>query len=61
VGVAVVSYDGGMFFGLNADERSTQDLDVLADGIEEALQGLTELAHREPSVALPGSAAAGRG
>ncbi len=44
VGVAVVSYDGKIFFGLNGDERSTPDLDVLADGIDSALQGLAELA-----------------
>jgi diacylglycerol O-acyltransferase / wax synthase len=44
VGVAVVSYDGKVFFGLNGDERSAPDLDVLARGIEAALEDLRELA-----------------
>ncbi len=34
VGIAVVSYAGGMTFGLGADRTSTPDLDVLAEGIE---------------------------
>jgi diacylglycerol O-acyltransferase / wax synthase len=44
VGVAVVSYDGQVFFGLNGDERAMPDLDVLAQGIERALGELRELA-----------------
>ncbi|HEU0024170.1 MAG TPA: wax ester/triacylglycerol synthase family O-acyltransferase [Thermoleophilaceae bacterium] len=44
IGVAVVSYDGKVFFGLNADERSTPDLDLLADGIGGALNELREVA-----------------
>ena len=40
VGVAVVSYDGQVFFGLNGDQRSMRDLDVLADGIEAAIAEL---------------------
>jgi WS/DGAT/MGAT family acyltransferase len=43
LGVAVVSYDGKVFFGLNADESAT-DLDTLARGIESAIEELTELA-----------------
>jgi WS/DGAT/MGAT family acyltransferase len=43
-GVAVVSYDGQVFFGLNADERTNPDLDVLAGGIETGLAELGELA-----------------
>jgi diacylglycerol O-acyltransferase len=34
VGIAVVSYDGKVVFGLNADRVAVPDLDVLADGIE---------------------------
>jgi hypothetical protein len=37
VGIAVVSYDGNVFFGLNADQRAVPDLDVLARGIEAAV------------------------
>jgi WS/DGAT/MGAT family acyltransferase len=44
VGVAVVSYDGRVFFGLNGDERTMRDLDVLAHGIETAIGELRALA-----------------
>jgi len=44
VGVAVVSYDGKVFFGLNGDERAMPDLDTLARGIETALEELRALA-----------------
>jgi WS/DGAT/MGAT family acyltransferase len=44
VGVAVVSYNGSVFFGLNGDRRATPDLDVLAGGIESALGELRALA-----------------
>jgi WS/DGAT/MGAT family acyltransferase len=50
LGVAVVSYDGKLFFGLNADQRSTPDLGVLAEGIEAALAQLLELAGGEPAL-----------
>jgi diacylglycerol O-acyltransferase / wax synthase len=44
VGIAVFSYDGRVFFGLNADRDSVPDLDVVADGIENALHDLLEVA-----------------
>ncbi|HEY7457063.1 MAG TPA: wax ester/triacylglycerol synthase family O-acyltransferase [Solirubrobacterales bacterium] len=44
VGVAVVSYDGKVAFGVNADRAEVPDLDVLRDGIEEALAELGRLA-----------------
>jgi len=44
VGVAVVSYDGRVFFGLNGEQRTTPDLHILADGIELALGDLRQLA-----------------
>jgi WS/DGAT/MGAT family acyltransferase len=50
LGVAVVSYDGKLFFGVNADQRSTPDLGVLAEGIEAALAQLLELAGGEPAL-----------
>ena len=34
VGVAAVSYDGEVTFGLNADRATVPDLDVLTGGIE---------------------------
>jgi diacylglycerol O-acyltransferase len=44
VGVAAVSYDGLLTFGLNADRATVPDLNVLRDGIEEALAELRRLA-----------------
>jgi diacylglycerol O-acyltransferase / wax synthase len=40
VGIAVVSYAGGVVFGLNADEDAVPDLDVLRAGIEASLDEL---------------------
>ncbi len=40
VGIAIVSYNGGIVLGLSADCDSTPDLHVLAEGVEE---GFTEL------------------
>jgi diacylglycerol O-acyltransferase / wax synthase len=40
VGVAVVSYDGNVTFGLNADHASVPDLGVLREGVEENLHQL---------------------
>jgi diacylglycerol O-acyltransferase / wax synthase len=51
LGVAVVSYDGQVFFGLNGDARTAADLDVLSTGIAAAIGELKQLA--EPSPALP--------
>jgi WS/DGAT/MGAT family acyltransferase len=50
VGIAVVSYDGNLFFGLIADRDGVADLDVLSQGIARAIAELRELAaHGEPS------------
>jgi hypothetical protein len=43
VGVAVVSYDGKVFFGVSADD-GVDDLDDLTAGIEASIAELTELA-----------------
>jgi diacylglycerol O-acyltransferase / wax synthase len=40
VGVAVVSYDGQVFFGLSADAALGADLDLVAGGIEATLDAL---------------------
>ena len=52
VGVAAVSYDGLLTFGLNADRATVPDLDILRDGIEEALAELQRLAGSEPRLGL---------
>jgi diacylglycerol O-acyltransferase / wax synthase len=44
VGVAAVSYDGQVTFGLNADRATVPDLDALERGIEAALAELLRLA-----------------
>jgi diacylglycerol O-acyltransferase / wax synthase len=44
VGVAILSYDGRVTFGLIADRDTVPDLDVLRDGIEESLDELLALA-----------------
>lgn len=51
VGVAAVSYDGTVTFGLNADRATVPDLDVLRDGIEAALGELRHLAGSDPGPA----------
>jgi diacylglycerol O-acyltransferase / wax synthase len=45
LGIAVFSYDGKVFFCLNADRDSVPDLDVAAIGIEQSLHALVDLAH----------------
>jgi diacylglycerol O-acyltransferase len=46
VGIAVVSYAGGLVFGLGADRVSTPDLDVLAAGVQSSLDELRRAARR---------------
>lgn len=51
LGVAAVSYDGTVTFGLNADRSAVPDLDVLQRGIEASLDELSELARAQPASA----------
>lgn len=44
VGVAVVSYDGRLYFGLNADRDAVPDLELMRAGIEETLHDLARVA-----------------
>ena len=44
VGIAIVSYDGELAFGINADATAMGDLDVLVSGLEGALSELRALA-----------------
>jgi hypothetical protein len=44
LGVAVVSYDGDVTFGLNADRDAVPDLDAFRSGIEESLAELRQAA-----------------
>jgi hypothetical protein len=50
VGVAVISYDGQVFFCVNADRDATPDIEVLSEGIVGAFEELREgAAAAEPS------------
>jgi len=51
VGIAVVSYDGGLTFGINADYETVPDLAVLAGGIADALTELYALSGPQPVTA----------
>ncbi|WP_308280108.1 WS/DGAT/MGAT family O-acyltransferase [Pseudonocardia oceani] len=42
VSIGITSYDGGVFYGLNADRDAMPDVDVLAASMGEALQELKE-------------------
>ena len=53
VGVAALSYDGKVFFGINADRSTVPDLDALRAGIEESLEDLKALARGESAVSVP--------
>ena len=46
VAIGLTSYDGGVFYGLNADRDAMPDLDVLADCLERALTELAETVDR---------------
>jgi diacylglycerol O-acyltransferase / wax synthase len=48
--IAIMSYDGGMDFGLLGDYDAMSDLDVLAEGIEGALAELLLLARRHKRI-----------
>jgi WS/DGAT/MGAT family acyltransferase len=53
VGLAVFSYDGRLFFCLNADRDSMPDLEVLAEGISVSLEEMGDLATGAGSVVDP--------
>ena len=53
VSIGLISYDGGVFYGLNADRDSMPDLDRLAALIEQSLQELVDTAPRPPRLAGP--------
>lgn len=44
LGVAAVGYNGGVYFGLNADPETVPDLDLMRAGIEEAIHDLSRVA-----------------
>ena len=48
LGIAVMSYDGRLDFGLNGDWDALADIDLLADDLRASLLELTEAASRAP-------------
>jgi diacylglycerol O-acyltransferase / wax synthase len=59
--IAIMSYNGGIDFGLLGDYDALPDIDVIADGIADSLEELLEVARRgKPGVPVsePASAAA---
>jgi hypothetical protein len=42
VSIGLTSYNGGVFYGLNADRDAMTDIDVLTDGLVDALRELSE-------------------
>jgi diacylglycerol O-acyltransferase / wax synthase len=59
--VAIMSYNGGVNFGLLADYDSMDDLDVIADGIERSIAGLLEAAQAQAELAPEAGAEATAG
>lgn len=49
VSVGVTSYDGGLYYGLNADRDALPDVDVLANALTDALAELVAAAGAEPA------------
>jgi diacylglycerol O-acyltransferase / wax synthase len=49
VGVAIVSYDGDVVFGINADRESMPDLEVLVAGMRQGLGDLLTAIHQLPN------------
>jgi hypothetical protein len=46
IGVAIFSYNGEVSFGVTGDYDSTEDLDVLCQGIEEGIRQMRKTASR---------------
>ena len=49
VGVAILSYDGQVFFGINAAADAVPDIDVLRDGIADEIELLRDDAQAHPA------------
>lgn len=51
LGIAIMSYDGQVFFGLNADLDAMPDLEALADGLRASIAQLVDVAAAMPEPA----------
>jgi diacylglycerol O-acyltransferase / wax synthase len=45
IAIGVTSYDGGVYYSINADRDAVSDADVLAQCLAEALEELVETTH----------------
>jgi diacylglycerol O-acyltransferase / wax synthase len=52
--IAIMSYDGGIDFGLLADYDAIDDLDVIADGIEYSIGELVAAVQGDALTPRPG-------
>jgi len=52
--VAIMSYDGGIDYGLLGDYDALPDIDVIADGLDVSLQELLDAPHRSSRPAAHG-------
>jgi WS/DGAT/MGAT family acyltransferase len=59
--VAIMSYDGGLDYGLLADYDALPDIDVIAEGIDASLRELLEAVPRRRASAQRGGGGAGAG
>jgi diacylglycerol O-acyltransferase len=53
LGIAIMSYNGQLNFGLNADYDALPDLEALADELRAAIKELVEAAGRSPQAGVP--------
>jgi WS/DGAT/MGAT family acyltransferase len=53
VAIGLTSYDGGVYFGLNADRDAMTDVDVLAECLETSLQALLDTVPRRARGSKP--------
>lgn len=61
VSIALTSYDGGVYYGVNADRDAVPDVTVLAELVEESLAELLAAAAELPAVARRPSSSPHRG
>jgi hypothetical protein len=59
VAIGLTSYDGGVYFGLNADRDAMTDVDVLAECLETSLQALLDTVPRSSRGSKQRAATAG--
>jgi diacylglycerol O-acyltransferase / wax synthase len=59
ISIALTSYDGGVFFGVNGDRDAAPDAGSVAELIEESLAELVSAASADPVVSAGGEGARG--